>query len=667
MTPHGERSEKDRDTYSPERYATPQGRRQPIAPRSPGRRYKNYYSDEHPEIPKVRRASLVLSSQIEIEVQAPERSETSAHLPRVTTHMLRTVRSQAEIEEDEWLDYEEDEWLDDEQEDAPAPPPITNKVQVSRRRPSPRYEPEDEFAPSTGKIQVSRRRPSPRYEPEDELASFTDKVQISRRRVAPAYEPAAPSRPRKARVVRGLPEDTASTYRPRGRHFHDTVRPRPFQFSLQLPASLAAFKERLGQRQNMLHVGGVVSILLILLLLLTHLPTPLSPYIISLNLPGLGNPQSNAQPTAVPGNSRQLVIIPPNTDHPSPPVFAQAAYLMDADSGVTLYAANPFTHLPILSTTKLMTALLAAETGNPNQSITINNAIANDIAQLSADSSVMVIKKGETYTLKELLYGLMLVSGNDAAVVIADMLAGNQQKFVEEMNQRASQLGLSDTHFVNPHGLLDNNHYSSARDLAILAKQSLGTSLIHEISGTRTYTIPGNNKHPEHVMENGNQFLWWYPGTNGGKTGWDGAGNFVQVSSVVHNNRHLIGVIIHTVNWWTDMRDLMNWGFDTYNWVSPRLAGNLADIPFNAAWNYFADDKTENTIPTGNNGRYYVYTGYSVSPPVLSYFDGNKGLAAFGYPLGPVKTVSTTRLNQRFERGTIQCDQSNGKWQCTKV
>lgn len=165
-------------------------------------------------------------------------------------------------------------------------------------------------------------------------------------------------------------------------------------------------------------------------------------------------------------------------------------------------------------------------------------------------------------------------------------------------------------------------------------------------------------------MQNGDQFLWWYPGADGGKQGWDAASNFVQVVSCVRNNRHLIGAVIHTNNWWTDMRDLMNWGFDTYNWVSPRDASNSADIPFSDAWNHFASDKKETTIPTADKGRYYIYTGYSVADPVLSYFDGNGGLATFGYPKEQARPASTTHLSQRFEHGTIECDQQNGKWQC---
>jgi D-alanyl-D-alanine carboxypeptidase len=364
--------------------------------------------------------------------------------------------------------------------------------------------------------------------------------------------------------------------------------------------------------------------------------------------------------------SRQIVIVPHAGDHPAPPVLATAAYLLDADTGATLYASHPFIRLPMLSTTKLMTALVAMQIGNPNQNIVINDTIVNDINQLTADSSMMGIKKGETYTLKDLLYGLLLASGNDAAVAIADQLGGgNQQHFVDKMNQEAVKLGLLDTHYVNPHGLLEAGQFSSARDLALLEKYSLRVPLIHTISSTRKYDIPKNALHDEHQILNTNQFLWWYPGVDGGKPGWDTETNFVQVISCVRNHRHLIGVVMHANDWWTDMRDLMNWGFNTFDWISPRDLSANELIPYAADWGYFARDTQQTTIPTPDHGRYYVYTGYSISNPIMAYFDTNGGLHAFGFPISQAKTLSNDLLTQRFEHSTIQCNQ--GSKHCMKM
>jgi D-alanyl-D-alanine carboxypeptidase len=278
----------------------------------------------------------------------------------------------------------------------------------------------------------------------------------------------------------------------------------------------------------------------------------------------------------------------------------------------------------------------------------------------------MGIKKGEIYTLKDLLYGMLLVSGNDAAVAIADQLGGgNQQNFVDKMNQEAVKLGLLDTHYVNPHGLLATGQFSSARDLALLAKFSLKVPLIHTISSTREYDISKNNMHDAHDMLNTNQFLWWYPGVDGGKTGWDTGTNFVQVISSIRNHRHLIGVVMHSVDWWTDMRDLMNWGFNTFDWISPHDVNASEPIPYAADWHYFDKDKKETTIPTSDQGRYYIYTGYSISGLIMAYFDTNGGLKTFGFPISQAKKLSESLLLQQFEHGIIRCDQNTK--QCTKT
>lgn len=371
-------------------------------------------------------------------------------------------------------------------------------------------------------------------------------------------------------------------------------------------------------------------------------------------------PGANGTPPAITGQSpnRNLVIKPQDLDHPAPPVLATSAYLLDANTGDTLYAYQPFMHLPMLSTTKLMTASLAIEQdGNKlDQRITITDAMSRDISQLSADSALFGIKKGEIYTLRDLLYGLLFVSGNDAAIAIADTVGGNLQHFVNEMNAKAQQLGLHDTHYMNPHGLLQDGQYSCAHDLALLGFYSMGIPALHQISGQNAYHIPAGGNHPERFLINENQFMWWYPGVDGGKTGYDNQTDFIQVMSVTRNHHHLIGVVMHTNNWWTDMRDLMNWGFDSFTWVSPRDVDAQHPIPYDYLWNYFAKDTKDTSVPTADHGRYYVYTGYSISGPILTFFDAHKGLQTFGYPIKlPTKTVNYV-YSQQFEHGTIQCN-----------
>ncbi|MBV8822561.1 MAG: D-alanyl-D-alanine carboxypeptidase [Ktedonobacteraceae bacterium] len=444
-----------------------------------------------------------------------------------------------------------------------------------------------------------------------------------------------------------------------------TLARRPLREQNRQAHTMLLYLQDLSHNQKVIQIGTMTLVGLILLpIIVSVLINSFHPVMGRFSLAGAGSlypPSTSARST----DPHQLVITPTDTDHPAPPVFATAAYLLDADTGATLYAKNPFMHLPVMSTTKLMTAILAIEQGNPDQNITINDTMQNDINQLPSDSTLFGFKKGETYSLRDVLYGMLLVSGNDAAVVVADALGGNLQHFVNEMNERASQLGLLDTHFMNPHGLLMDGHYSSAHDLAVLGRYAMTLPLFHQISGAQQYHITNNGKHQEHYAINGNQFLWWYPGVDGGKPGWDAAKNFVQVISCTRNHHHLIGVVIQTINWWTDMRDLMNWGFDSFKWISPHDVDLHHPIVFDSDANYFSSDTKNFTIPTTDGERYYIYTGYSISGPIMDYFDKGGGLKTFGYPNAMPITSNNTVISQHFELATIQCDSQTK--QCKKV
>jgi len=368
-----------------------------------------------------------------------------------------------------------------------------------------------------------------------------------------------------------------------------------------------------------------------------------------------GAPASQSVPFSQPTKTTSNPI---QYDRPKPPVYAQSAYLLDADTGKELYSYNGDSSLPMLSTTKLMTALIAIERGNLDQKVYVNDTASYDISQLSSDSARMGIRSGETYTLRDLLYGLILVSGNDAADVIADALNGSIPSFVDSMNQHAVQMGLTHTHFVNPHGLLNQGQYASAHDLAVLGKAATANATLAKIMNTRSYII----KSPLHNLTNENQFLWWYTGADGGKTGFDGVNDFIQVIHATRNGHHLVGVVMHSINWWTDMRDLLNYGFNDFAWVSPRDVSKNHFIPYADLWSYFSSsqngDFQDRTIPTSGGGRYYIATGYSVSGAIMNYFDQNGGLSKFGYPLSSPQKVQSTTV-QKFERATITCDASN--------
>jgi D-alanyl-D-alanine carboxypeptidase len=544
-----------------------------------------YYGEEEPQQPKIRRASLHLD---------PGRiaPSTSARLTRVEKPLYR----HSSIEKTTLSE-------------TAVPPPRIEDPETG------------EMPALTSTSELTTPAPS-----EERQTTGHHKIMVTQRKRKAIYEP--PSQPRR---------------RPK----------KPYIYNR--PRKKNRLRALLRDKSLLLIACGFV-LLLIVLPLLSHLRSGQTTNVAPNKGTSIGAATGGAG-QKLPDTDHDIVIVPPKGDHPAPPVYATSAFLMDADTGQVLYAHNPFMHLPMLSTTKLMTATIAVEEGNLNQKITITDAIAHDLSQLSADSSVMGVKKGETYTLRDLLYGLMLVSGNDAAIVIADGLNGNLPAFVAKMNAKAAQLGMHDTHYMNPHGLLQDNHYSSAHDLAIIGKYAFSQPTLHQISGTKVYTIPQTNEHPMNSLLNGNQFLWWYPGVDAGKPGYDGVRDFVQVISVVRNNHHLIGVTMNTVDWWTDMRDLMNWGFSNFSWVSPRddYEQNLS-VPYAADWNYFDKDQPDNTISIGNQGRYYIYSGYSINNPMLSYFDKNGSLKKFGYPIGPAKVSTSTLMTQQFEHGNIQCD-----------
>lgn len=245
-------------------------------------------------------------------------------------------------------------------------------------------------------------------------------------------------------------------------------------------------------------------------------------------------------------------------DVPAPPsISASSAILMDAESGRVLYEKDAHARRLIASTTKLMTALVAVEsTPRLDKVITVK-------PEYQAEGSSMYLKVGEELTLKELLYGLLLQSGNDAALAIAGGCAGTVETFVEWMNQWAEDIGMSDSHFVNPNGLDDEAHYSTAYDMALLGREVLKNEVLREIMSTRSITVAGRS------LTNHNKLLWQYEGCEGMKTGYTIAAGRTLVSCAVRNGQTLICVTLHDPDDWDDHKALLDYGFE--NWSAHPL------------------------------------------------------------------------------------------------
>lgn len=234
-------------------------------------------------------------------------------------------------------------------------------------------------------------------------------------------------------------------------------------------------------------------------------------------------------------------------------VSAQSAAVMDPISGRLLFDKNSSKQSLIASTTKIMTALLICERCNVLDQMRIPKEA------VGIEGSSMYLREGEKLTLQELLYGLMLSSGNDAAVALALYCCGSIEEFANQMNDKARSLGMTQTHFANPNGLDAKDHYSTARDLAILAAFAMENPVFAQTVSTKTITA-GNR-----FLRNHNKLLWLYPGADGVKTGYTKAAGRILVSSAERNRRRLVAVTINDPNDWHDHATLLDQGFSKYN------------------------------------------------------------------------------------------------------
>lgn len=228
-------------------------------------------------------------------------------------------------------------------------------------------------------------------------------------------------------------------------------------------------------------------------------------------------------------------------------VSAAAAVLMDADSGRLLYDKNGEKRMLIASTTKLMTALVALEQGGLQQEITVTGGHM-------AEGSSMYLRPGEKLTLETLLYGLLLSSGNDAALAVTECMGG-AVPFVARMNEKAAELGMENTHFANPNGLDDEAHYSTAEDMAKLAAAAMDDPVLRRVASTRTARIGGR------TLTNHNKLLSRVEGCVGLKTGYTRAAGRTLVSCAERDGVRLVAVTLQDGDDWNDHASLYEQGF----------------------------------------------------------------------------------------------------------
>ena len=250
---------------------------------------------------------------------------------------------------------------------------------------------------------------------------------------------------------------------------------------------------------------------------------------------------------------------------PDEDLTARAAVLMDATTGKILYQKEPDLRLPPASTTKVVTAILTLESGRPlKDSLTVSKAATR------VPATKLYLRPGQTITIQDLLYALLLSSANDAGMVLAEGIGGSVERFAEQMTKKAHELGATNSNFSNPHGLTAPDHYSTARDLAILFRYAMKNAIFREIVQTRISSVSSSSVVRKKIIarrisvRNHNRLLWNFDGAIGGKTGYTAAAQKCFVGAVVRNGVTLIVSILGSRDQWGDTKRLLEYGFDNY-------------------------------------------------------------------------------------------------------
>ncbi|ERI90263.1 serine-type D-Ala-D-Ala carboxypeptidase [Clostridiales bacterium oral taxon 876 str. F0540] len=294
-----------------------------------------------------------------------------------------------------------------------------------------------------------------------------------------------------------------------------------------------------------------------------------------------------------------------------PSVSADSAVLMDATTGTILYAKNMNTAYPPASTTKTMTALL-----------TLENTKLDDVVKVSkkvpfVDGSKIGLYEGEELHVKDVLYGMLLLSGNDCAEALAEHVGGSIEGFAALMNKRAKELGCENTNFVNPSGLYDSNHKTSAKDLALIMRELIKHPEFREISSTFAYKIPPTNLHPDGInLANENKLInknsmYYYAPAEAGKTGYTIQSQHSYVASASKNGHRLIAAFVHDEhkNFYVDAKNLFEYGFNNFNLVKLYSKGDSVttynedklSIPLLAEDDYYyVKEKNTTDVPVTN-------------------------------------------------------------------
>jgi D-alanyl-D-alanine carboxypeptidase (penicillin-binding protein 5/6) len=276
---------------------------------------------------------------------------------------------------------------------------------------------------------------------------------------------------------------------------------------------------------------------------------------------GLAAQVAPPTPRPAPTATATPTISPPRlaNDVAPPRISAQMAVVIDEASGAVLYGKDENHEVAPASLTKIVTAMLALELGHTADRVT------TDVdSRVMWDSTIMGLVPGEEVSLEDLLYGMMLPSGNDAAIAIARYIAGNENVFADLMNAKVQQLGLQHSHFVNPHGLEQEGHYSSPYDMAMLARAAMRNPFFRRLAATKEWDASGllRNYH----LVNLNHLLWQYPGADGVKIGYEDTAINTMVVSATRDGHRVYASFMRSTSRDADGTALLNYAFAAYAW-----------------------------------------------------------------------------------------------------
>ncbi|MFX3633530.1 MAG: D-alanyl-D-alanine carboxypeptidase family protein [Candidatus Pristimantibacillus sp.] len=260
---------------------------------------------------------------------------------------------------------------------------------------------------------------------------------------------------------------------------------------------------------------------------------------------------------------------------------AKASALIDVKSGRLLHSEDGDTSMRIASLTKIMTAIVAIENGK------VSDTVKTSKRAVGKEGSSIYLQLDEEMTLLNMLYGLMLRSGNDAATAIAEHVGGSEEGFVQLMNEKAEFIGMRNSQFKNPHGLDEEGHYSSANDMAKLTAYALRNPVFADIVSTKVKQVPNPHEQWQYTWTNKNKMLNMYEGADGVKTGYTKKSLRCLVSSATRNGQQIAAVTLNDGDDWLDHRHMLDWGFNNYPLVEVASKGQtLAGYPYAIGQNF---------------------------------------------------------------------------------